>query len=88
MNLTGYSLNRNYNQLDIDYNIVGMFSVNNNMYFGFNQKLLKYEYKKNRFNTLKDFNGANIQTMSQIKGRSENDIFINMNDGIGHYQWK
>jgi hypothetical protein len=32
-----------------------------------------------------DFNGTNIRTMSHFKGRTEKDIFINMQDGIGHY---
>jgi hypothetical protein len=81
----GNSLKRIYNQPELDYNIPGMFSVNNNLYFGFNEKLLKYDYKNNRFYTLKDFAGANIKTMSHVNGRSENDLFINMNDGIGHY---
>jgi hypothetical protein len=81
----GKSIKRIYNQTDIDYNIPGMFSVNDNIYFGFNEKLLKYNYTINSFTTLKDFNGSNIRTMSHIKGRSEKDIFINMNDGIGHY---
>jgi hypothetical protein len=81
----GKALKRIYNQPELDYNIPGMFSINNNIYFGFEEKLLKYDYKYNRFITLKDFAGANIKTMSHVNGRSENDLFINMNDGIGHY---
>jgi hypothetical protein len=81
----GKTLKKIYNQFASEDNIVGMFSVNNDLYFGFNEKLLKYNYQLNNFTTLKDFNGANIRTMSHLTGRSENDLFINMNDGIGHY---
>jgi hypothetical protein len=81
----GKTLKRIYYQSDSDDNIVGMFSINNDLFFGFNKKILKYNYLTSQFITLNDFNGSNIRTMSHIKGRSENDIFINMNDGIGHY---
>jgi len=81
----GKSLKRIYNQSELDYNIPGIFSVNNDIYFGFNDKLLKYDYINGNFNIIKDFNGSNIRTMSHLTGRSQNDIFINMNDGIGHY---
>jgi hypothetical protein len=81
----GKTLKRIYYQSDMNENFVGMFSVNNDIYFGFNKKVLQYNYKFNSFTTLKDFNGTNIRTMSHFKGRSEKDIFINMQDGIGHY---
>src|ERR1039458_10403916 len=79
----GKTLKRIYYQSDSDDNIVGMFSINNDLFFGFNKKILKYNYLTSQFITLNDFNGSNIRTMSHIKGRSENDIYINMNDGIG-----
>jgi hypothetical protein len=81
----GQKLKRIYYQSDMDENFVGMFSVNNDIYFGFNKKVLQYNYKFNSFTTLMDFNGTNIRTMSHFKGRTEKDIFINMQDGIGHY---
>jgi hypothetical protein len=81
----GKTLKRIYYQSDMDENFVGMFSVNNDIYFGFDKKVLKYNYKFNSFTILNDFKGTNVRTMSNLIGRSKNDIFINMNDGIGHY---
>jgi hypothetical protein len=45
----GKTLKRIYNQSDSDDNIVGMFSVNNDLFFGFNKKILKYKYQTNQF---------------------------------------
>jgi hypothetical protein len=65
------------------FNSPGMLTLDGHIYFGFRERL--YKYINNHFVLFKDFSGNNIMHMGKISGRSEKDLFVDLNGGIGHY---
>ena len=61
---------------------LGLCSIDNKIYFGIDKKL--FEYHLNTFINIKDFSNTNIISTKLFSGRSENDLFLHMQDGIGH----
>jgi hypothetical protein len=79
----GKNLQRIYFQNETRANYPGILMMNNNLYFGFQKKL--HIYANGQFSTIIDLSAYNIYGLGQMFGRNEKDIFVFMEDGLGHY---
>jgi hypothetical protein len=79
----GKTLKKIYYDIMTLENGPGMFVIDGHIYFAFREKI--YKYINNQFVVVKNLSGNNIMHLAQISGRSENDLFFDLNGGIGHY---
>jgi len=79
----GAEIKRIYYNNVTKYNGCGMALLGDKVYFGFKKSI--YSYKEDKLLREIDLNSYNVSALSKINGRSIKDFFVNVDDGIGHF---